>query len=111
MNPDPTPQIIDLESLTFSGNLAFAGREYGEEVRLKAGLDARDTDEVNYLVRIPEGTSTFTPSFFLGLFENSIVTLRAEGFHRKYKFVGEPFTRIVNEGIAEALVHGPVAAA
>jgi hypothetical protein len=110
MNPNPSPQIIDLETLTFSGNLAFVGREYGEEVRLKADLDTKDSDGNKYLVRIPEGTTTFTPSFFQGLFEPSIVALRAQGFRKKYKFVGEPFVRIVSEGIAESLVGSPVGA-
>jgi hypothetical protein len=103
-------EVLNLEHLTWPGNLAFAGRQDGERARRNANLDEKDRDEHEYVVEIPEGASAFTPSFFLGMFDESITTLKEEGFRRKYKFRWEPFTRVINNGIADALVQSTVAA-
>jgi hypothetical protein len=102
--------LIDLEKLSNIGNQAFSGRPLGKEFREKAGLDQKDGDGFTYTVRIPEGTGTFTPSFFGGLFEDSIVRLGRDGFRQKYHFIGEPYDGIIERGIADALIRGPVAA-
>ena len=101
---------LHLDDLTFEGNLAFAGRPLGEQARRRANLDAKDHDDAAYAVEIPVGTVSFTLSFFLGMFDESVLTLGAEKFRKKYKFVGEPYDRIVEQGIGEALVRGPVSA-
>lgn len=107
---DEKRTVIDLEKLTFMGNQAFSGRELGRELREKAQLDAKDHDSSLYSIRIPEGTGTFTPSFFSGMFGDSVVRLQRSDFERKYRFIGEPYRRLVDRGIAEALVRGPVGA-
>jgi hypothetical protein len=101
---------LRLDDLTFTGNLAFAGRPLGEQARLKADLDTKDHDDAAYAVEIPVGTVSFTLSFFLGMFDDSVLTLGAEKFRKKYKFVGEPYDRVIEQGIGEALVRGPVSA-
>jgi hypothetical protein len=104
------PALLDLEQLTFPGNLAFSGRPLGVEARGRAELDEKDGDGSLYEVRIPEGTVSFTPSFFLGMFDHSVMRLGERDFRKKYRFVGENFDHIIAQGIGEALVRQPVPA-
>jgi AraC-like DNA-binding protein len=102
--------VLDLQELTFPGNLAFSARAAGEEVRRRAGVDAKDRDELLYEVRIPPGAITFSAAFFLGMFADSVIALGGKEFRRKYVFTGEKFEKSIARGIAEAAVPGPVAA-
>lgn len=104
-------EMVDLGDLTFPGNLVFSGRGDGVDARVKAQLDAKDATGESYEIHIPDGTMTFTLSFFLGMFDASILRLgSAAAFRKKYKFTGEPFPDLIKEGIAEALVRGPIRA-
>lgn len=110
MKANDDREVLRLDEFTFDGNLAFAGRPLGEQARVRANLDAKDEDRALYAVEIPINTVSFTLSFFLGMFDQSVLSLGAEGFRTKYKFIGEPYDRIVEQGIGEALVRGPVSA-
>ena len=66
----------------------FTGRPQGMQLRDTLKLDALDTDSNSYIIRIPEGTSSFNPSFYLGLFFPSIKKLKGiEGFKNKYEII------------------------
>ncbi len=102
--------VLDLEELTFPGNLAFSARPAGEQVRRRADLDAKDRDELLYEIRIPPGAITFTAAFFLGMLGESVAALDGKEFRRKYVFTGEKFEKSIARGIAEAAVPDPVPA-
>lgn len=65
---------------------SFSGRPEGEHVRETFSLDEKDTDDNEYIIDIPSGTSAFNPSFFLGLLFPSIKRLGIGKFVSKYRF-------------------------
>lgn len=66
----------------------FTGRPQGKEVRADLGLSAFDNSAENICVEIPEGTTSFNPSFYLGLFYDSILELGGlEAFKKKYQII------------------------
>lgn len=67
-----------------ANSTSFTGRTEGEKVREKLNLNACDVDDNRYTVTIPDDTTSFNPSFFLGLFYDSIEKLKWEGFTGKY---------------------------
>lgn len=63
----------------------FAGRPEGKKVRELIHVDSMDEDDEIYTVVVPEDTTSFNTSFFLGLFYDSIVRLGSiENFKKKY---------------------------
>lgn len=77
---------LDLSDFRGQNSSLFTGRPQGLEVRNILKLDQKDLDAEEYLVLIPRGTTSINPSFFLGLFFNSIKILGIERFNQKYKF-------------------------
>jgi hypothetical protein len=80
-----------IELLKYRGNASslFTGRPQGEQAREELELDKIDKDKtVTVQFIIPSGTSSFNPSFYLGLLFNSIKTL-GENFEKKYTFTIE----------------------
>jgi hypothetical protein len=77
-----------IELLKFRGNNSsiFTGRPQGEEARIALGLDDIDKTESKVEIIIPKGTTSFNPSFYLGLLYDSIKHLGIEGFKSKYEF-------------------------
>lgn len=65
---------------------SFSGRREGREVRKKYSIDNKDKDKFCYIIEIPNGTTSFNPSFFLGLFYMSIKALGFDNFREKYQF-------------------------
>ena len=65
---------------------SFTGRPEGKAVRAELKLDICDSSENNYNVVLPSDTTSFNPSFFLGLFFDSIKKLGWDKFSRKYVF-------------------------
>jgi len=100
------PRIVDLNTYRTSGTLVFAGRDRGQLVRAKSDLDTLDNDADVVEIRIPQELFAVTSSFFLGMFAKSIQTLGDDGFRRRYLFVGKDITRVVDDGIREALRKG-----
>ena len=80
---------IDLGIYKSKVNTIYTGRPQGEIVREKIGLDAEDKtgDEVYFL--IPDETTSFNPSFYLGLLFQSYKALGIENFSKKYHFTIE----------------------
>lgn len=75
---------IDFSKL---GGPVYVGRERGNSVRKKFSLDKLDQDPETVSVIVPDNTFSINPSFFLGLFGESIRTLGSrEAFLKKYRF-------------------------
>jgi hypothetical protein len=83
----PNQQSIDLYEFRGQKSTTFTGRPQGEQAREKLKLDALDKDgsvrEIH--LRIPAGTTSFNPSFYLGLLFKSIERLGVEQFQHRYK--------------------------
>ena len=66
----------------------FTGRSSGKQVRDLLSLDDLDKDDNIYAIHIPKETTSFNPSFFLGLFFDSIRSLKGyDKFEEKYEIV------------------------
>jgi len=88
--------------LQFRGNNSslFTGRPQGNDAREELKLDEKDNTKDTYTFIIPKGTTSFNPSFYLGLLYKSIKKLGIEKFESKYKF---EFEDKVNEEIIKVL--------
>lgn len=86
---------------------SFSGRPEGEHVRETFSLDEKDTDDNEYIIDIPSGTSAFNPSFFLGLLFPSIKKLGIGKFVSKYRFglenLSPALKSLINDDIQEGL--------
>lgn len=79
---------INIELLKYRGNKStlFTGRPQGEKAREELKLNKLDKSENIYTLIIPKGTTSFNPSFYLGLLFNSIEYLGFNKFDKKYFF-------------------------
>lgn len=79
--------VIELKKEHRGGNksTSFAGREEGKLVREALLLDEKDKDNILYKIIMPEDTTSFNPSFYLGLFFPSIYLLKWDEFRNKYQ--------------------------
>ncbi|MGU3577113.1 hypothetical protein ACLBWZ_16480 [Brucellaceae bacterium C25G] len=79
--------IIDFAKLTGNGEVRnLSGKERGVAARAELGLDNYDASENEVLVKVPSYVDTISPSYFQGLFSESIKKLNKDGFSKKYKF-------------------------
>lgn len=70
-----------------SNSYSFSGRPNGEGVRLALGLSQKDEDTESYMISMPKDTTSFNPSFYLGLLFDSIISLGGvEQLLQKYTF-------------------------
>ena len=66
----------------------FTGRPQGIQVRKQLDIDNLDKQDKKFYVEIPLKTTSFNPSFFLGLFFPSIKKLGGyDNFSEKYKIL------------------------
>lgn len=80
-------QIINLEKFRGNRSSIFTGRPQGIAARKELNIDSIDKNkDLEIVFEIPEGTTSFNPSFFLGLLYPSLKSLGLEGYTRKYKF-------------------------
>lgn len=99
-------RAIDLDDYRSKSSRVFAGRHRGEEVRKTARLNDEDKAEDAVEVVIPMDTFSVNSSFFLGMFGDSIRALGEERFREKYHFKGKNISRVLEDGIREALRTG-----
>jgi hypothetical protein len=84
-----TNKIIEIDLANYRGNSSttFTGREQGKTVRIKLELEKIDSKS-KVKIKIPKGTTSFNPSFFLGLFYESIKKSKTiEVFNTRFNFV------------------------
>ena len=93
-------KTLDLGKHITAGVGILAGRERGYRARAAEGLDALDRKPaVEIRVVVPDAVYSINSSFFLGLFEKSIVTLGEDEFRRRYRFDGEVAQLACDEGL------------
>jgi hypothetical protein len=92
---------IDLGKYKNPKSTNFTGRPQGTSVRQSIGLDQLDKDNDKFIeIVIPNGTTSFNPSFYLGLLFDSYKKLGLDEFKKKYKITiasSNPDTRKVLE--------------
>lgn len=84
-----TNKISEILLLKYRGGVnssVFTGRPQGETARHELGLDKLDKNQNIIHFIIPQGTTTITPSFFLGLLFESIFKLGFDKYKEKYIF-------------------------
>ena len=94
--------------LKYRGNKSslFTGRPQGVTARKELKLTDKDKDNNKYGFIIPKGTTSFNPSFFLGLLFESIKTLGIEKFQNKYSFEYEDENIEIKTNINENIEDG-----
>jgi hypothetical protein len=96
---------IDLNDLTRAGEVRnLSGHEKGVDARRHYKLNELDRYPEPVLVLVPELVYTLTPSFFQGMFAESVRTLRTrEEFLAHYRFNATPLIlRQIERGISAA---------
>lgn len=101
-----TNREIDL--LKYRGNKStlFTGRPQGEAVREELNLNTIDKSTEHITFKIPKGTTSFNPSFYLGLLYESIKNMGIEKFDSKYSFIIEDENQYIIEVLKENLEDG-----
>lgn len=100
---------IDLTNFRGIQSTSFSGRDQGKDVRIDLNLNDIEKKYSHIIVKIPLGTTSFNPSFFLGLFYESIKKLGAiDKFRSKFKFEFDEneqdiIADIIEENIDEAI--------
>lgn len=77
---------INLEKYKSSSSSIFTGRPQGIDTRKLLKLDDIDKTDEKVVFIIPSDTSSFNPSFYLGLLYQSYKNLGIEAFDKKYTF-------------------------
>jgi len=84
-----------------TGSSTFSGRDEGAAVRKVLNIDKLDKEDDCHVVRIPNDTTSFNPSFFLGLFYPSVKFYGSvEKFRERYAF---DFTNFENEEMKKCM--------
>lgn len=99
------PINIDLTKYRGVNSTLFTGRPQGEAARLELNLSKLDKEKEKIVLVIPKGTSSFNPSFFLGLLFDSVKELGIEKFEEKYSFNivddNPEIKKVIEENIAD----------
>lgn len=94
---------IDLSELTKGGEVRnLSGHERGYAARQHFGLDGADNEAEPVRIRIPSGIYLLTPSFFQGMFSQSVRALGSsrERFLEHYRFdAPSVIMRQIDQGI------------
>lgn len=84
--------------------LVLSGRPNGEKIRKLLDIPQKDLDEKKYIIVVPDNIRTINPSYFLGLFSESIKFLKLEKFKEKYEFISK--SGELNDGIKSDIEEG-----
>lgn len=99
-------ETINLLAYRPPSGTSFSGQSEGEEVRRILNLDSLDSEKIEINFIIPAGTTSFNPTFFLGLLFNSFLKLGVEQFLEKYKFIVEDKEVAFRANLLRNLVDG-----
>lgn len=97
---------INLNDFRVKDAKVFTGRDRGEYVRKKSGIDEIETNSESVDFIIPDNIYSINPSFLEELFVNVVKKLGKEEFHRKFRFsnLGDyNFEKPLNEAIDRIL--------
>lgn len=96
---------INLDAIAGNGRIRnLSGKERGVAAREQLGLDEIDRNADEISVFVPDYVDTISPSFFQGLFSQSIRVLEGkEKFLKKYHFsANDSIQRWIEIGIRNA---------
>lgn len=99
--------LIELNELTNGGEVRnLSGHERGKAARLKFGLADLDNADQQVVISIPDFVYTITPSFFQGMFAESVRLLGdRERFLDRYQFDADPVVlQQIDRGIRASLM-------
>lgn len=100
-------QKINLKEFRGGGSRLFTGRPQGRQARKKLGLDKEDIDNSkNVTFIIPLETTSFNPSFYLGLLFESYKNIGVDGFNHKYSFEIEETDPSIRKVLEKNLADG-----
>lgn len=94
---------INLRQYRPVSSLSFSGRSQGEAVRSALNLNKVDSNDEEVEIVIPADTTSFNPSFFLGLLYDSIAKLGIEKFKTKYRISIETTNPILKDALDKNL--------
>lgn len=77
---------IILDALLKNSSKVLSGRKDGYEARKKLQIDKIDASQIIVTIYVSPMVYSINPSFFLGLFGQSIEVLGETKFREKYKF-------------------------
>jgi hypothetical protein len=78
---------INLSEYKSGKSSIFTGRSQGEQVRKEMKLSLCDSNPNEKIIFIiPNDTTSFNPSFYLGLLYESLASLKEDTFKLKYSF-------------------------
>ncbi|KKJ78287.1 hypothetical protein WH95_02970 [Kiloniella litopenaei] len=98
---------VNLAKATKGGSINnLSGKDRGIAVRRFLKIDEYDSSKEVVHVRVPDDMDVITPSFFQGLFSQSIVKLGGkDGFVNQYKFhANAELMKWINRGIDRSLM-------
>ena len=102
-----TQKKFDLSKYRGNGSSLFTGRPQGQAARADLKLDDLDKNEdLEVTFTIPEGTTSFNPSFYLGFLYNSYKNLGEDAFAEKYKFEVQSNDALTKKVIEQNLEDG-----
>ena len=101
---------INLHNFRTDGSKIFSGRDRGCSARRVLQLDRLDKENEQIIVSVPKDTWAINSSFFGGLFEASVITLKEKAFKEKYVFTFDDGSELsdelkanIDEGVYDAL--------
>jgi hypothetical protein len=98
---------IDLSKFKGQKSSLYTGRPQGQSARAELHLDNIDkAEDTSIVLVIPDGTTSFNPSFYLGLLYKSYKSLGLEGFTKKYSFDIRVVDEVTKNGILRNLEDG-----
>jgi hypothetical protein len=97
---------INLKNYRAPNSTSFSGRTQGENVRKELKLSVYDSDDSEVAIKIPSDTTSFNPSFFLGLLYNSIERLGLEKFRNKYHIIYETENALLKQALEKNIADG-----
>lgn len=94
--------------LKYRGNdsTMFTGRPQGESARRELALSEKDKRREEVILVIPQGTTSFNPSFYLGLLFESIKHYGVDNFEEYYKFDIEDDNEVIRKILLEDISDG-----
>lgn len=81
---------------------SFSGRPEGQSVRISLSIDKCDNEDDSFNIKIPSDTTSFNPSFFLGLFYDSVKKIGSvDKFKEKFVFDLSNFSNVELRNLIE----------
>lgn len=77
---------INLQQYRVPNSKILRGKNFGTQIRNKLKLDEIDKTEEQVIIIIPSDIWSLNSSYFIGMFEKSILLLGEEKFRKKYLF-------------------------